>query len=30
MASKFAEMIADMTEKVRRLGPSPLGTGVAK
>jgi coenzyme F420-reducing hydrogenase delta subunit len=30
MASKFAEMIADMTEKVRRLGPSPLGKGVAK
>jgi len=30
MASKFAEMISDMTEKVRRLGPSPLGKGVAR
>jgi len=29
-ASKFAEMIADMTEKVRKLGPSPLRKGAAE
>ena len=30
MASKFADVIKDMTEKIRNLGPSPLRKGVAK
>jgi len=30
MASKFAEVMADMTEKMRKLGPSPLRKGVAR
>ncbi|MBZ5702814.1 MAG: hydrogenase iron-sulfur subunit [Acidobacteriia bacterium] len=29
-ASKFAEMIADMTDKVRKLGPSPLRKGATE
>ncbi len=30
MAPKFAEVIKEMTEKIRKLGPSPLRKGVAK
>ena len=29
MAGKFADVIKDMTEKVRKLGPSPLRRGMA-
>lgn len=28
MANRFAEIIDEMTERIRKLGPSPLGKGV--
>jgi len=30
MAGKFADVIKEMTEKIRKLGPSPIRKGVAK
>jgi coenzyme F420-reducing hydrogenase delta subunit len=30
MAGKFAEAVKDMTEKVKKLGPSPIRKGVTK
>ena len=30
MAGKFADVVKDMTEKVRKLGPSPLTRGATK